>query len=208
MDQVISRPNSSEITPSSVVRAGRWWFQRRGVSPVPLILLCLVLPSNFLLSGVQLSSVLIGIVLCEAVRIWAVGYAGSATRTRGDQVPGLVHAGPFRYVRNPLYIANGLLYTLCGIAFGFSWLSVFIAAYFAVQYTFIVAFEEDLLRREFDVAYSFYSARVARWVPSFTPSVEPSGHRFDLRKALRSERATLLALAVIVGLVFAKRAYL
>jgi protein-S-isoprenylcysteine O-methyltransferase Ste14 len=204
MEQVLSQ----SIAPSAVVRAGRWWFQRRGVSPLPLILLCLVCPPNFVLSPAQLTAVLFFMVLCEGARIWAVGYAGSATRTRGDRVPGLVHAGPFRHVRNPLYIANGALYTLCSIAFGFSWLSLLVAAYFAIQYSFIVAFEEDLLRREFGAAYEFYCARVARWLPAMQPTVEASGHRFDLRKALRSERASLLALALIVALMFAKRAYL
>ena len=204
MEQVLSQSNAS----TAVVRAGRWWFQWRGFSPLPLILLCLVVPPNFVLAPGQLFIVLIGMALCELARVWAVGYAGSATRTRGDRVPGLVHAGPFRYVRNPLYIANGALYTLCGIAFGFSWLSAFIAAYFAIQYSLIVAFEEDVLRREFGAAYAFYCARVRRWWPSLEASVESSAHAFDLRKALRSERATLLALAIIVALMFAKRAYL
>lgn len=199
MEQAVIQP------PSSAVRVGRWWFQRRGVSPLPLILLCLILPPQFRLSGVQLALVALGILLAEWVRIWAVGYAGSVTRTRGDTVPRLIHAGPFRYVRNPLYLANIAMYALCGVAFGFGGVSLFIAAYFAVQYHFIVAFEEDTLKREFGVAYEFYCARVARWLPAFSPTVETSGHPFELKKALRSERATLIALIVIAGLVFAKR---
>lgn len=168
-------------------------------------MLCLILPAQFRLSGAQLWLVAAGVLLAEWVRIWAVGHAGSVTRTRGDTVPRLIHAGPFRYVRNPLYLANIAMYALCGVAFGFGWFSLFIAAYFAVQYHFIVAFEEDTLRREFGVAYAFYCARVARWLPAFSPTVETSSHPFELKKALRSERATLLALVVIAALVIWKR---
>lgn len=196
--------NPSVPTP---VRVGRWWFQRRGISPVPWILAFVFLPPEFIPSAAQLGLLALGIALAEGIRVWAVGYAGSATRTRGDTVPRLIHAGPFRHVRNPLYIANILIYSLCGVAFGFSYLSLLLAVYFAVQYSFIVAFEEDVLRREFGVAYEFYSARVARWLPSFSPSVESSGHPFELRKALRSERASLIALAFAALLIAIKRLY-
>ncbi len=188
------------------VQAGRWWFQWRGISPLPVVFLCLVVPPLSVLSTAQLGMVLFGILVAEGVRIWAVGYAGSATRTRGDTVPILVHAGPFRYVRNPLYLANILLYTLAGVAFGLGWYSLFIAAYFAVQYSLIVSYEEDVLTREFGVAYQFYAARVPRWIPSFSVRVESSAHRFDLRKALRSERATFIALLVLIPLYFIKEA--
>lgn len=187
------------------VRLGRWWFQWRGFSPLPLFLLCLVLPAPRVLSPLALSVVLAALVAAEALRVWAVGYAGSVTRTRGDGVSKLVHAGPFRYVRNPLYVANTAMYTLAGVAFGFTGLSLVIAVYSAVQYHFIVAFEEKMLRREHGDAYGFYCARVPRWLPLLSPGVEPSFHVFDLKKALRSERATLLALGFLLVLLFWKR---
>ncbi|MBY0371644.1 isoprenylcysteine carboxylmethyltransferase family protein [bacterium] len=199
---------ANAVSRNDSVLIGRWWFQRRGVSPLPLVLLCLVLPPEQERSAIQLVYLLAGILLAEGVRVWAVGFAGSATRTRGDSVPGLVHAGPFRFVRNPLYLANMALYTLVAVAFGFTWLSFGFLLYFLIQYTFIVAFEEDTLKREFGAAYGLYCARVPRWVPRFTPGVEASAHRFQLGKALRSERATLIALTVMAGLFFIKRLYL
>ncbi len=185
---------------------GRTWFRWRGFSPLPFLLVCWLGTPEVTLSLVQLGLVAAGIFLAEGCRLWAVGYAGSATRTRGDTVPALVHAGPFRHVRNPLYLANTLMYCFCALAFGQSVLPFLGLVYFGAQYAFIVAFEEQTLRREFGVAYTYYCARVSRWLPSFRPSIESSGHRFHLAKALRSERASLIALACIGVLVALKRA--
>ncbi len=195
------------LPPSWRVSFGRKWFQWRGISPLPWILAFVLFPAEFHPSRIQLGVLCVGILLAEGVRIWAVGFAGSVTRTRGDGVPRLIHAGPFRYVRNPLYIANIAIYALSGVAFGFSVLSLLAAVYFAIQYSFIVAFEEATLRREFGDAYGFYCARVSRWIPSFAPAVESSGHPFELAKAIRSERASLIALVSVVVLVAAKRSF-
>lgn len=193
-----------ESATSLPVRLGRIWFQWRGVSPLPVFVLCLLLPAGTELSGLQLALALAGILTAEGVRLWAVGYAGSATRTRGDTVPCLVHAGPFRYVRNPLYLANIAMYTLWGVVFGLGWWSLGVLLYFVIQYRFIVAFEEDTLSREFGAAYDFYRTRVPGWIPAFTPQVEGSGHSLDLAKALRSERATFVALAAM-GILYAAK---
>ena len=50
--------------------------------------------------------------------MWAVGYSG--VTTRGDTVtaPALVTAGPYAYVRNPLYVGNFL--TAAGFAIAFT----------------------------------------------------------------------------------------
>ncbi len=200
------RENTSVELPLSV-RVGRWWFQRRGVSPLPLIAVCLLLPSQAVLSSFQVTLIVFGVLLAELVRIWAVGYAGSVTRTRGDAVGRLVHAGPFRFVRNPLYLANIALYTLFALAFGFTSLALLVTAYFAVQYSFIVAFEESRLEEEYSAAYRFYCARVHRWIPAFYPQVKSSDHPFSLAGALRSERTTLVAILVMLGLAVAKGSF-
>ena len=67
------------------------------------------------------SSVTLGLPLAiagELVRCWAVGYSG--VTTRGDEVsaPELVTAGPYAYVRNPLYVGNFI--TAAGFAIAFT----------------------------------------------------------------------------------------
>lgn len=187
------------------VRIGRWWFQNRSLSPLPLFFLMGVLPAEFEPSAPLVSLCFLVIATAEALRIWAVGYAGSATRTRGDNVPGLVTAGPFRHVRNPLYIANVAMYTAVAVLFGFKYLSLIVFVYSIVQYTFIIRFEESTLGRLFGEPYQNYQARVSRWGIALTPRIDSTPHTFDLRKALRSERSTFFSMGLMAALYYAKR---
>lgn len=192
---------------STVAKIGRIWFRWRSFSPVPLFLLLVLLPAEFTPSILQTSLALAGVVLAEGLRIWSVGYAGSATRTRGESVPELVHAGPYRYLRNPLYVANILLYTCAGILFGFRGLSILIFLVSAIEYIFIVAFEEETLHRIFGTSYSEYCEKVPRWFPDLETQMPKSSHEFSLLKALRSEKSTFLSLAGMTLLYVLKQAF-
>lgn len=182
-----------------VERIGRTWFKYRGLSPVPWLGMILLLPPQFEPSALSSFVVVATILLAEALRLWAVGYAGGRTRTRGETVAQLVHAGPFRHVRNPLYFANIMLYVGCAVLFGFRDLAVLMFAYFLIQYSFIVAFEERVLSHSFGEAYSQYFEKVSRWLPRLIPTIASTSQEFDLRGALRSERRTLLAMVVLAG---------
>lgn len=174
---------------------GRTWFRWRSFSPVPLFLMLFLLPSDFSWSTNQYILLILGVFSAEALRIWAVGHAGSNTRTRGDTVQQLVHAGPYRFVRNPLYIANIAMYTLCGLIFGFGLLSLFIFIYSSLEYYFIVSFEEQVLSRTFGENYLKYNQQVPRWIPSFKPSCESSAHTFNLWRGLKSEKSTFYSMS-------------
>ena len=54
----------------------------------------------------------------ELVRCWAVGYSGVTTRGDAVEAPQLVTAGPYAYVRNPLYVGNFM--TALGFAVAFT----------------------------------------------------------------------------------------
>ncbi len=186
-------------------RIGKWWFKNRSLSPVPLFLMMAFLPVNFVptLDIYMLGA--LGVVVAESIRIWAVGFAGSATRTRGETVPELVHSGPYRWVRNPLYIANILLYTSVSVLFGFTYLTAFVFLYSCIQYTFIVRFEEDLLARSFGDSYRHYVENTPRWFFGTRALYPASGHTFGLVRAIRSERSTLILIVIMVAAVYAKR---
>jgi len=193
------------MSTTSSVSIGRKWFEWRGVSPLPWILLALILPIDTSHTSLSFSWILIGILFCEALRVWAVGYAGSRTRTRGATVEQLVHQGPYRFVRNPLYIANIGMYGLACLLIGQAKLVPWVLAYSILQYVFIVQFEEDALRKTFSARYEEYCQKVPRWLPSLNPSIEASPHEFSLAQALRSERSTLIAIGVLALFAISKQ---
>ena len=121
----------------------------------------------------------------EVIRMWAVGYSG--VTTRGDEVtaPALVTAGPYAYVRNPLYAGNVVTATGFALAFTgknspaarFALVTGALAAMLGV-YAVIVPHEEEYLRTTFGAPFDDYVARVPRIVPALEPS-EPQHGSYD-----------------------------
>ncbi len=182
------------------VKIGRFIFRYRSFTLLPIILFIIFFPAQTNWSVATRLVFLILIIFFEALRIWAVGYAGSITRTRDSYVPELVIAGPFRYVRNPLYVSNIFIYTLIGLLFGYIWLSLIIFFYSFLQYSLIVVYEENLLEKTFNENYINYKKIVPRWVFRFK-SVASTNHKFDFFKAIRSERSSFIT-ALFIFIVY------
>jgi protein-S-isoprenylcysteine O-methyltransferase Ste14 len=97
---------------------------------------------------------------------WAV-----ATMTRaGSNVPtnrpttAIVEGGPYRFTRNPIYLA--MLLGLIGLAIAFNsvWLLLALVPFALVIRYGVVAREEAYLERKFGDVYRHYCARVRRWL--------------------------------------------
>jgi protein-S-isoprenylcysteine O-methyltransferase Ste14 len=152
-------------------------------------------------------SVLIGSAvtfLGEGIRLWGVAYAGSLTRVTGSVgAPAVVMAGPYAFVRNPLYIGNILLYV--GIALISNalipWLPAVAVCVFIVQYALIVSLEEEFLEREFGTSYREYKRNVPRFIPRLVPYRTPAqaDQSPNWKEALRSETRTLQALGLMIA---------
>ena len=141
----------------------------------------------------------------EAVRMWAVGYSG--VTTRGDTVtaPALVTAGPYAYVRNPLYVGNFL--TAAGFAFAFTGRNsapvrfALIAGSLAAMlgvYTIIVPHEENYLRETFGESFDDYARRVPPIVPLMEPS-EPQQGSYDPDVIAKAESRTFLTFGAMLA---------
>jgi protein-S-isoprenylcysteine O-methyltransferase Ste14 len=118
----------------------------------------------------------------ELMRCWAVGYSGVTTRGDAVEAPRLVTAGPYAYVRNPLYVGNFI--TALGFAVAFTGKNRFsnklaliggsLAAMAAV-YATIVPHEEAYLRSQFGEDFDRYCERVPPVVPLADPAPNGAG---------------------------------
>jgi protein-S-isoprenylcysteine O-methyltransferase Ste14 len=189
---------------SSLPGVGGWLFRSRSWTPVPLVLLLLI--GDWGRVGTPRVMATIGITLValgELMRIWAVRQIGVISRTRAGRLGRLVTEGPFRLVRNPLYVGNLLLWTGFTVWSGKLWLLAVCWTLFLLQYSAIIGFEEGLLRQRFGAEYGDYVARVGRWWPRLSQLGAAMGDRahHPWRETLFSERGTLVAIAAISTLL-------
>ncbi len=127
------------------------------------------------------NAVLIAGIVCAGLgawmRTWGSAYLGVGVmrdgQMRGD---GVVADGPYRYVRNPLYLGNwidtlalALLMPASGAIFTLVFITVF-------QVRLILG-EEAFLREKLGEAYVEYCAKVPRILPALRARVAGSGAR-------------------------------
>ena len=107
-----------------------------------------------------------------AIALWCIitfVVIGRGTPAPFDPPRRLVDAGPYRLVRNPMYI--GAASALAGAALFYqSWALVgYCAVFVLVMHLFVVLYEEPTLRASFGAAYVTYTERVRRWWPRRHP---------------------------------------
>ena len=108
------------------------------------------------------------VLVGAGIYVWAaMAFVREGRGTPSPNAPPLVFVvvGPYRYVRNPIYV--GELIVVIGIAaiFGSALVLIYASGLFAVLHLFIVAYEEPGLRRRFGSAYDDYVMEVSRWLP-------------------------------------------
>src|SRR6266516_6070755 len=117
---------------------------------------------------------LVAAALGLALALWCVltfALVGRGTPAPFDPPRRLVVRGPYRFVRNPMYIGAGL--ALAGAALFYrSWPLVgYTVLFLSITHLFVRLYEEPTLRRLFGVEYDAYCRRVKRWWP--TPEGPP-----------------------------------
>ncbi|HJU66534.1 MAG TPA: isoprenylcysteine carboxylmethyltransferase family protein [Gemmatimonadaceae bacterium] len=100
--------------------------------------------------------------------LWCWG--AFAVRGRGTPMPidpprRLVIVGPYRYVRNPMYIAGITVILGLAAVFGAKPLIAYAAGYWLAAHLFVVLYEERTLSKRFGAEYAAYRAAVGRWIP-------------------------------------------
>ncbi len=98
-----------------------------------------------------------------AIAVGLFRRAGTTVRPNGP-TNALVVSGPYRFTRNPMYVAFALLYLGVALAAQSLWARLLLPAVLAVIRARVIAPEEAFLRRRFGDAYIAYQARVRRWL--------------------------------------------
>ncbi|MBI4763892.1 MAG: isoprenylcysteine carboxylmethyltransferase family protein [Deltaproteobacteria bacterium] len=103
-----------------------------------------------------------------AVALWCVfsfAFIGKGTPAPFDPPRRLVVQGPYRFVRNPMYLGAGFALAGAALFYG-SWVLLgYIGLFFLATHLFVVGYEEPTLRRTFGPEYDAYCRRVSRWRP-------------------------------------------
>ena len=112
----------------------------------------------------------LGAAIAVSCFIHFVG-SGRGTPAPFDAPRKLVVSGPYRYVRNPMYVGAGLFLAGCAILFSeFSITLLWYAVAIVVGVNlFILLYEEPTLRRKFNDDYRDYCLKVRRWIPRTQP---------------------------------------
>ena len=140
------------VVPGAGAVYGPWWILTRGGgSPAPLVWPAVAV----ILVGAA------GYLWC----LWVFATVGRGTPGPWDAPRRVVAVGPYRWVRNPMYLAALL------VVLGETWLFLSLplllyAGALAVPVAlFVIGYEEPTLRRRFGESYVQYQRTVPRWIP-------------------------------------------
>jgi protein-S-isoprenylcysteine O-methyltransferase Ste14 len=178
---------------NSIDRPSPWWYRQRGsvigaVYGLGFVLGYLSLDGSapkpaYIVAGLRLAgaggpSILVWAAIVSALIAWVWRASGTAFLRRDVvfasdvQHDRLIVAGPFRYVRNPLYVGNMFLALAAAIMappLGFA----IILIGNAVIVAFLAAEESRELARRYGSAYDAFRAAVPAFFPRLTPASVP-----------------------------------
>ena len=92
-------------------------------------------------------------------------FVGKGTPAPFDPPRALVVRGPYRYVRNPMYIGGGAALLGAAIYYQSMALTAYAVLFVLAMNLFVRLSEEPILRRSFGRDYEDYCRQVGRWWP-------------------------------------------
>jgi len=97
--------------------------------------------------------------------ILAFVFIGRGTPAPFDPPRRLVVQGPYRLVRNPMYLGAGLALTGAALFYQSISLLGYAGLFLLITHMFVVLYEEPTLRQSFEADYQAYCRRTGRWWP-------------------------------------------
>jgi protein-S-isoprenylcysteine O-methyltransferase Ste14 len=118
-------------------------------------------------SPVQAAGMVAGAV-GAALAMWCVltfVQQGRGTPAPFDPPRRLVVSGPYRFVRNPMYIGAGVALAGASLVYGSVELLAYLVLLIIASHLFVFYHEEPALKRSFGQEYDSYCQKVGRWIP-------------------------------------------
>lgn len=131
-----------------------------------------------------------------AIRVWGTAYLGTATVNNAEMKAGRVMAdGPYRRVRNPLYLGSWLMFAAISVLMPPT--GALVAMILLTVFLFrLILGEEVFLTAQLGEPYLAYKRAVPRLIPSLSPRVRAGGQRPSWGRALLGE---VMPLCVLVN---------
>lgn len=139
-----------------------------------------------------------------ALRVWGTAYLGTGTVNSLDMKAGDVVAdGPYRYVRNPLYLGLGCMVAAMALIMPASG-SIFAMVFITVFLLRLIFGEEAFLTTQIGETYELYRRAVPRLIPRLRTTLP---RRRSRPHWLRAMLAELTPIGVFVALAFLSWSY-
>lgn len=120
------------------------------------------MPENLrpgMLAGYVVLAIALGLMAWSVIRMFRAGTTPNPTRPTTAL---LIH-GPYRFTRNPMYLAWELVCVGVGLAANAPWVIVMALPAAFVTLRLVIDKEERYLETKFGAEYLDYKARVRRW---------------------------------------------
>lgn len=130
----------------------------------------------------QVAGMVVGAV-GALVALWCIAtfvWAGRGTPAPFDPPRRLVLQGPYRFMRNPMYLGAGSALAGAALFYGSLALLAYAAVLLLITHVFVVLYEEPALRRTFGGEYDAYRARVRRWWPRLRSQPSSRGNESNV----------------------------
>ncbi len=120
------------------------------------------------LGAPQIAGMIVG-AAGGAAAVWCIltfALVGRGTPAPFDPPRRLVVRGPYRYVRNPMYLGAALALAGAALYYETGALWAYAGGFLVLTHLLVVLYEEPALRQTFGEDYEAYCGQVRRWWPT------------------------------------------
>lgn len=120
------------------------------------------LPSNSWIMGVGLAGVALGLSI--------IGWSAFEFRRHKTTIlphrasSRIIQSGPFRFSRNPIYLAFAIIQINAALLLNSLWILLLVPVCIVITNVFVIAKEEAFLTQAFGEEYIVFMQRVRRWI--------------------------------------------